>query len=186
MDLKYKLFFLLFLSFACENKTNKGNEKTRTKNNADVASVVLNDKKYLDTTLYIRAGDRDTALVFFLHNKLDVVDFEDFISYCRLCQEEGKIFKLYRELFREEKNLDKQIEKLKQTKNIIIDSTRRYVISEFKTYGYFNDSPEVDWLLFRCKDSQLIEFVQQLLKSNKLSKKDKEIIKSDLAEIGVN
>lgn len=91
MDLKYKLFFLLFLSFACENKTNKGNEKTRTKNNADVASVVLNDKKYLDTTLYIRAGDRDTALVFFLHNKLDVVDFEDFISYCRLCQEEGKI-----------------------------------------------------------------------------------------------
>lgn len=178
---KYLIFLIVF--FSCSEK--QGVEE-RIGNSNDSSKLENGNDKILDTLLYIRTGNPDTALVFSLHHNLNTMDYENFISYCRLCNEDTKILSLYRSIFSSDKNVNEQIERIRTKKSMVLDSTRNLILKDFKEFGYFDDSPEVDWMLFKCKDKYLIEYIENLLANKNTKLADKTKIKKDLEIIHSN
>lgn len=177
--------FGLFIFFACkgENKVKTSNLEVISDSSETKISNLWKNGKITDTTAYISIGNPDTAIVLFYHQNLDTVNYDAFIEYCRLCEEEDKIFRIYRQLFHHEKDVEDQITRIKKLKEKIVDSTRSYLILDFKTYGYDSGSSEADWLIFKCKDFKIIQHLKGLLGSGKLSIEDKRKIESDLNKI---
>jgi hypothetical protein len=180
-EIKYAFIFVLFALYACNNDSNSrtNNLEMISDSSEDNGIKLWENGKIRDTAAYISVGHPDTAIVLFFHQNLNTVNYNSIIEYCRLCEEEDKIFRIYRQMFSEEKDVEEQIVEIKKLKELIVDSARTCLISDFKTYGYDSDSPEADCLLFKCHDFKIIQYLKELLKSGKLSRKEKREIEND-------
>lgn len=112
----------------------------------EVSDTVINSR--IDTALYIRIGNPDTALVFFLYKNFNKYDYDSQREeYIRWDLEKEELRPLFTSLFKNRSNYYLIIDKLERNSITFIEDARRAVLDEYNTYYTITDLIEFEYLL---------------------------------------
>ncbi len=185
MKLNIPALAVLMLLVSCVG--NNSEKSTTVSDNIEKSTKVdsLKDQPesgIVDTALYMRVGDPDTALAIFVFKECYNYEYDlEKESYIRWDLEYDKLQPLVDSLFQKRSDYSVRMKQIRNNRQKFLSDARSVVVSDAREYNAISDMMEFRYLVDR-KDSVLKGLIPEMLKNPDVEKEEKKLLEGILSK----